>query len=60
LIYEGLGKKDRAFEWLEKALEERDSELVFLKVDPSLDILRSDSRFFALLKKTNLESQKET
>ena len=60
LIYEGLGQKDRAFEWLEKALEERDSELVFLKVDPSLDILRSDSRFFALLKKTNLESQKET
>ncbi|MFQ5798088.1 MAG: tetratricopeptide repeat protein, partial [Bacteroidota bacterium] len=55
LIYVDLGQMDQAFQWLEKAYEERESELVFLKVDPSLDSLRSDSRFIALLKKTNLE-----
>ncbi len=50
LIYAGLQDKDRAFDWLKKALKERSYLLTFLKVDPVLDNLRSDTRFQTLLK----------
>ena len=55
LIYVGLGQKDQAFEWLEKAHEERDHPLETLKVEPMLDSVRSDPRYTALLKKMGLE-----
>jgi Tfp pilus assembly protein PilF len=51
--YAGLGQHDQAFEWLEKAFEGRDHWMVFLKVSPDMDNLRSDPRFKALLKKMN-------
>jgi tetratricopeptide (TPR) repeat protein len=51
LIYAGLGENDRAFEWLEKAYEDRNDFLVWLKVDPELDRLRADSRFTDLLRR---------
>ena len=54
-IYIGLGENDLALEWLEKAYEERDATLVWLKVDRTYDSLRSDPRFKALLKKIGLE-----
>jgi TolB-like protein/Tfp pilus assembly protein PilF len=54
LIYTGLGEKDRAFEWLEKAYEERSDLLVYLKVEPRLDSLRSDPRFADLLRRMGL------
>ena len=44
LVYVGLGDKDRAFEWLEKALSEH-SWAIFLNVDPSYESLRGDPRF---------------
>ncbi len=45
-IYAGLGNKDRAFEYLEKAYDERSSDLsYFLKADLRMDTLRSDPRF---------------
>jgi serine/threonine protein kinase/Tfp pilus assembly protein PilF len=55
LIYMGLGQKDQAFEWLERAYKERDHWLETLKVHPWLDSLRSDPRFTALLKRIGLE-----
>jgi tetratricopeptide (TPR) repeat protein len=55
-IHAGLGEKDQAFEWLEKAYEERDQGLSFLKVDPPLDPLRSDPRFQDLLRRMNFPS----
>jgi len=55
LVYTYLGQKDQAFEWLEKAYEERDVYLTQLKVFPWFDSLRSDSRYKAMLKKMNLE-----
>lgn len=55
LIYTGLGQKNQAFQWLEKAYEDRDHWLVDLKSHPMLDSLRSDPRFQVLLKRMNLE-----
>jgi tetratricopeptide (TPR) repeat protein len=55
-IHAGLGEKDQAFEWLEKAYEARDQGLSFLKVDPTLDPLRSDPRFQDLLRRMNFPS----
>jgi len=54
LIHSGLGDKDRAFEFLGKAHEERVPYLVYLKVAPELDSLRSDPRFAALQQKMGL------
>jgi hypothetical protein len=53
-IYAGLGEKDQAFKWLEKAFEERDIWLMNLKVDPVLKSLRSDQRFEDLLQRIGL------
>jgi serine/threonine-protein kinase len=53
--YASLGEKDKAFELLEKAYQERQLELVWIKAWPVSDQLRSDARFTALLKKMNLE-----
>jgi TolB-like protein/Tfp pilus assembly protein PilF len=54
-IYYGLGDKNKAFEWLEKAYQERSFGLLYLKSDPIWESLRSDPRFIALLKKMRLE-----
>ena len=52
--YTGLGDKDRAFQWLAKAIEERDTDVTMLKVDPLFDPIRSDPRFRDLLRRVNL------
>jgi TolB-like protein/Tfp pilus assembly protein PilF len=55
-IYIGLGEKEEAFTWLEKAYEARSCMwMPWLKVEPRFDRLRSDPRFTALLQKMNLE-----
>ena len=53
-IYVGLGDHDKAFFWLEKALNERDDLLVYLKADPRMDPLHSDPRFSKLVQKIGL------
>ncbi len=54
LIYVGLGEKDEAFEWLEKAYGERSGPLRLLNIDPLFDSLRSDRRFQDLLRRIGL------
>ena len=54
LIYTGLGETDQAFEWLDKAYNDRAFDLQFAKVDPRFETLRSDSRFQKLLKRMGL------
>jgi serine/threonine-protein kinase len=51
LIYAALGEVNDALSWLQDAYEQRVSELIYLKVDPFLDKLRSDSRFTDLMKR---------
>jgi tetratricopeptide (TPR) repeat protein len=53
-VYASLGDKDQAFSWLEKAYSERDGQLLYLKISPMFDPLRSDPRFRELLKKIGL------
>lgn len=54
VAYTGLGEKDRAFEALEKAYEERSWGMGTLRVNPVFDPIRSDPRFVALLRRVNL------
>ena len=51
MIYVGLGDKDQAFSWLQKALDERSTWVMYYRVEPRLDPLRADPRFAALLQK---------
>lgn len=54
-VYAGLGKIDDAFHWLEKAVDERDGLLIYLKVGSAFDSLRSDRRFPAFLARVGLQ-----
>ena len=54
VIEASLGEKNEAFAALEKAYQLRDSGIVFMKVDPLFDPLRSDARFPALLRRIGL------
>ena len=49
--YANLNDKDHTIEWLERAYAERSGWLLELKIDPSWDKLRDDSRFETLLRK---------
>jgi tetratricopeptide (TPR) repeat protein len=51
--YAALGDRDQAFRILEKAVEERNSLLVYLKEEPSYDNLHSDQRWQGLLRRMN-------
>ncbi len=53
-VYIGLGDKDQAFAWLEKAYQEKSNYVVFLKVFPILDTIRSDPRFPDLVRRIGL------
>ena len=48
------GNRDQAFEYLEKAYSDGDSELLFVIRFPALDQLRSDPRFKDLMRRLGL------
>jgi adenylate cyclase len=54
--YTGMGLKDEAMDWLEKAYAERDGAVIMLRVPEFYDVLSSEPRYHALLKKMRLES----
>jgi hypothetical protein len=54
VIHLALGEKDQAFDWVQKAYDDRSAWLVDLKVDPLFDSVRSDPRFADLLRRVCL------
>jgi hypothetical protein len=54
IYYAELGDREQAFYWLDRAYEQRGVGLVFAKVAPVYDNLRSDPRFQAFLQRIGL------
>ena len=54
LVHAGMGDKEKAFAWLDKAYQGRNHWLVWLNRDPRWDRLRSDPRFADLVKRVGL------
>ena len=57
IIYTHMGDNDRAFEWLNRAEQERAIGFTFARVDPDLDPLRPDPRFDDLMRRAGLQQQ---
>jgi len=55
-VYEGLGEHNKAIEMLEKACENRETNLAFLKTWPYLDSLRDDHRFQKIERRVGLRT----
>lgn len=51
LVHAGLGERDRALRYLERAYEERSTVLAYLQIDPRLAPLRQEARFLALARR---------
>lgn len=51
----GLGNKDQAFKWLDQTIDRRFGPMIYLKVNPIWDPLRSDPRFAERLRRVGLE-----
>jgi len=55
-IYAALGDKTKAFECLQKAADERSSDLMYLRHDPAFDNLHGDVQFAQLEKQIGFPS----
>jgi tetratricopeptide (TPR) repeat protein len=53
-VYTGLGDKDQAFVWLEKGFQERSGLILWIKIEPTLDSIRSDPRFADLVRRMGI------
>ena len=53
-VHIALGEKDRGFEWLERAYEDLDPRLAFLKINPVYDRVKTDPRYLDLLERVGL------
>jgi DNA-binding winged helix-turn-helix (wHTH) protein/TolB-like protein len=58
-IHASLGDRDSALSWLERAFDDRSTNIAFLEYDPSFDALRGDARFAALVEKIALRKRKD-
>jgi len=56
VLFLSLGEESKAFEWLEKAYEQRAEWMIYLSVDPRFDRLREDSRFTDLLQRIGFQT----
>jgi serine/threonine protein kinase/Tfp pilus assembly protein PilF len=50
-----LGEVDKGFDWLDKAVDERDHQILHLALNPAYSRLHSHPRYHSLLRKMNLE-----
>jgi serine/threonine-protein kinase len=53
-IYGGLGERDEALRQLDRLYEDRSESVVWLKVDSTMEPLRNDPRFLALIKRVGI------
>ncbi len=53
-LHASLGDVDDAFQWLDVAVQERATGLMFLRVHPRMDAIRDDARYAALVKRLGL------
>jgi tetratricopeptide (TPR) repeat protein len=58
-VYLALGEKKQALRYLRGAMDERCGWVVFMRVLPSLDPLRSDKRFQEMIRKIQFRSDVE-
>lgn len=58
VIYTGMGIFDKAFEYLEKCMEERNGGLILLNVSPIWEPLAGDDRYISLIQRIGLEERK--
>jgi hypothetical protein len=49
-----VGETDLAFRWLERAIEARETQVIWLRIDPRLKPLRGDARFKTLAARLGL------
>ena len=52
-VHVALGEHDEAMDWLQRAYDDREYTLVYLKMDPAADPLRQDPRFQDLMRRMN-------
>ena len=50
MVYAGLADKEQTISWLKKGYEERNDDMVYMKIEPVLDPMRSDPRFQDLIR----------
>ncbi len=53
-VYAGLGDKEQALQWLERSLQDRAWDILYVKVDPHFDTLHPDPRFADLVRRVGL------
>jgi serine/threonine-protein kinase len=51
VVYAGLGDKEQSISWLQKGYEERDEDMMYMKIEPVLDPIRPDPRFRELIRR---------
>ncbi|MEK7316997.1 MAG: hypothetical protein AAB011_12515, partial [Candidatus Eisenbacteria bacterium] len=54
-LHASLGDVDEAFRWLDVAVEEGATGLIFLRVHPRIDRIREDARYLPLLRRVGLD-----
>ena len=59
MYYSGIGDKEMAFYWLEKAYKSHSVELINLKIQPQFDSLRDDPRYWDLYEKVGFKAYDE-
>ncbi len=55
MIYNGLGEKNEALNYLEKSFQEREVQMTFIKIDTRWDWLRAEPRFAEVIKQMNFQ-----
>jgi hypothetical protein len=53
-LFARVGEVDAAFEWLERAYDQRIPQLMLVRADPDFDSLKSDQRLEALARRIGL------